>query len=294
MRGHYNAEARKISSLEIWRARTSRESKMPLSSSPMEPSIYKYPDIFRRAHLETRGEIPAEVGFLQQAWQRHNKRPVRRILDVACGDSPHGRLFAGDGFEVVGIDRSPTMIAAGRRKAARDGSLRFYRRAIENFTLPEPKFDAAIFMSETLPVIVDNADLMSHLKSVGRALKRGGLYCVDIDRQDTIRRVARRTMWRSREARAGSIPLKIREFNRPIAWHSPLHSIYELECTIGFPDGEVTTRDLIPVRYTPPWALELAARASGVFEMIGAYADLSFTKPMAKCRYRWLGVLRRK
>ncbi|HYL57384.1 MAG TPA: class I SAM-dependent methyltransferase [Candidatus Acidoferrales bacterium] len=267
---------------------------MPLSSSAMEPSIYNYPDIFRRAHLESPGEIPAEVEFLQRIWARHRKRPVRRILDVACGDSPHGRLFAGDGFEVVGIDRSPTMIAAGRKKAPRDGMLRFYRRSIEKFTLPERKFDAAIFMSETLPVIVDNADLMSHLKSVGRALNRGGLYCVDIDRQDTIHRVARRTIWRERNARAGSIPLKIREFNRPIAWHSPLHSIYELECTIGFPDGTVTTRDLIPVRYTPPWALELAARASGMFEMIAAYADLSFSKPMAKCRYRWLGVLRRK
>jgi SAM-dependent methyltransferase len=294
MRRHYHAEAHKISSLEVGARRTSRRPQMPLSSSPMEPSIYNYPDIFRRAHLETPGEIPAEVGFLQRTWARHRKRPVGRILDIACGDSPHGRLFAGDGFQVVGIDRSPRMIAAGRRRAPRDGRLRFYRRAIEQFTLPERKFDAAIFMSETLPVIVENADLLSHLKSVGRALKRGGLYCVDIDRQDPMPRVARRTMWRARDARAGSIPLRIREFNRPIPWHSPLHSIYELECTIGFPSGEVTTRDLIPVRYTPPWALDLAARASGMFEMVGAYADLSFSKSIAKCRYRWLGVLRRK
>ena len=148
-------------------------------------------------------------------------------------------------------------------------------------------------MSETFPVIVENAELLSHLKSVGRALKRGGLYCVDIDRQDTIHRVGRRTMWRERSARAGIVPLKIREFNRPIAWHSPLHSMYELECTIQFPEGDVTTRDLIPIRYTLPSTLELAALASGVFKMVAAYSDLSFTKPIEKCRYRWLGVLRR-
>jgi SAM-dependent methyltransferase len=259
----------------------------------MEPSIYKYPDIFRRAHLERPGEIPAEVIFLEQVWKRHRKLPTLRVLDIASGDSPHGRLLAGDGFDVVGIDRSLTMIASGRAKARGLRNLRLYRRAIERFRLPERPFDAAIFMSETFPVIIENADLLSHLRSVGRALKRGGLYCIDIDRQDTIHQVSRRTMWRERSAHAGSVPLKIREFNRPIAWHSPLHSMYELECTIQFPDGPVTTRDLIPVRYTLPSTLELAALASGIFKMIAAYSDLSFTKSIDKCRYRWLGVLRR-
>ena len=284
MRGHYPAVRRKISSVRFKCAPSVR-------SSPMEPSIYEYPDIFRRAHLESPGEIPAEVVFLQQVWNRHRRSPTRRILDIACGDSPHGRLLAGDGFEVVGIDRSPTMIAAGRRKA--NANLHFYRRPIEKFTLPERAFDAAIFMSETFPVIVENPDLLSHLKSVARALKRGGLYCVDIDRQDPLPRVGQRTMWRERTARAGGVALGIREFHRPIAWHSPLHSIYELECTINFPAGAVTTRDLIPVRYTTPSTLELAALASGMFKMVAAYCDLSFTKPLDKCRYRWTGVLRR-
>ncbi len=261
----------------------------------MEPSIYQYPDIFRRAHLESPGEIPAEVVFLEQVWKRHRKAPTRRILDIACGDSPHGRLLAGNenGFEVVGIDRSPTMIAAGRRKAGALANLRFYRRPIEKFALPERAFDAAIFMSETFPVVVENADLLAHLKSVGRALKRGGLYCIDIDRQDPIARVPHRTMWRERSAHAAGVALDIREYHRPIAWHSPLHSIYELECTINFPAGAVTTRDLIPVRYTIPATLELAALASGMFKMIAAYCDLSFSKPLDRCRYRWLGVLRR-
>jgi SAM-dependent methyltransferase len=257
----------------------------------MEPSIYQFPDIFRRTHLESPGEIPAEVIFLQQVWKRHRKSPTRRILDVGCGDSPHGRLLADDGFEVVGIDRSTTMIAAGRRKAKSLENLRFYRRPIEKFTLSEPPFDAAIFMSETFPVIVENASLLAHLKSVGRALKRGGLYCIDIDRQDPAPRVPRRTMWRERTAYAGGVQLDIREFNRPIAWYSPLHSIYELECTINFPAGAVTTRDLIPVRYTTPSTLELAALASGMFKMVATYCDLSFTKPLEKCRYRWTGVL---
>ena len=180
------------------------------------------------------------------------------------------------------------MLASGRAQSAGKGSLRFYRRAIEKFRLPESPFDAAIFMCETFPIIVENADLLSHLKSVGRAMRRGGLYCVDIDRQDSIPRVSKRTVWRRRRSRAGGLRLDIREFNRPTPWHSPLHSIYELECTIDFPKRPVTTRDLIPVRHTLPATLELAALASGMFELAAVYADLSFTKPIEDCRYRWL------
>ena len=72
-----------------------------------------------------------------------------------------------------------------------------------------------------------------------------------------------------------------------------MQSIFELECQIDFPDRSVTTRDMIPIRYTIPPLLELAAIASGVFEMIAAYTDLSFVTTLDECDRRWMGVLRR-
>lgn len=81
----------------------------------MEPSVYEYPSIFRRVHMEKPGEIEEETEFLQKVWRRHLKKPVRRVLDIASGDSPHGQILAREGMRVVGIDRSPTMIAAGKR-----------------------------------------------------------------------------------------------------------------------------------------------------------------------------------
>ena len=258
----------------------------------MEPSIYAYPAIFRRVHMEQPGEIEAEVSFMRQVWQRHLKRPVRRVLDIACGDSPHGISLAEQGLEVAGVDRSPTMIAAGR-KAAEGKSIRFYRRPIVKFSLPERPFDAAFFMSETFPVMTTNQDLMWHFKSVGHLLRRGGLYVVDIDRHDGVALVRERSLWRQRRVRVGDVRVEVREFHRPIAWHEAMHSIYELECTIHFPEGTVVTRDLIPVRYTIPPLMEIAARASGYFEQIASYSDLSFTKPIEECYGRWFAVLRR-
>lgn len=259
----------------------------------MEPSIYEFPDIFRRVHLERSGEIEQESTFLQEVWRRHYPKPVTRVLDLACGNSPHGQILAHAGIETVGVDDSPTMISAGRAESHRLDAIRFYRRKIERFSLPERPFDAAIFMCETFPIIRTNAALMSHLKSVAALLKRGGLYCVDIDRHDGVDLVKRRRLWRERKVRIGTVRVDVREFHRPIEWYDAMHSIYELECTIRFPTRKVVTRDLIPVRYTTPTLMELLARASGCFELIASYPDLSFTRPLAECGGRWFTVLKR-
>jgi SAM-dependent methyltransferase len=259
----------------------------------MEPSIYEFPDLFRRVHMEAPGDIEREVSFLKDVWRYHIKRPVRRVLDIACGNSPHGQILAREEIEVAGVDRSPTMIAAGRSEAHGLKKLRFYRRRIERFRLPEKSFDAAFFMSETFPIIIHNHHLLSHLEAVAAVLKRGGLYCIDIDLQDGVELVKTRTLWRERRVETATAHIDVREYHRPAGWHEAMHSIYELECTIHFDDRSVTTRDVIPVRYTTPPLLELAACASRKFEMIAAYADLSLTKPIAQCCGRWLAVLRR-
>ena len=259
----------------------------------MERSIYEFPWLFRRVHMERPGEIAAEVKFLERTWRRHLRRPVHRVLDLACGDSPHGQLLAKRGIRVVGVDRAPAMIAAGRAAAGRDERVRLYRRRIERFRLPERLFDAAIFMSETFPVLTSNAALLGHLRSVAALLRRGGLYCIDIDRHDGIELEARRRLWRRRHVKAGPARVAIREFHRPTTWCSGLQSIYELECLIRFPDGAVTTRDVVPVRYIVPPVMELAAAASGRFRLIACYADLSFDRPIERCFGRWMAVLRR-
>jgi SAM-dependent methyltransferase len=259
----------------------------------MELSIYQFPDIFRRVHLEEPGDIEQEVVFLKKVWQRHLRRPVRRLLDIACGNSPHGQILAREGLRVVGIDRSATMLAAGRAEARGLVGLQFYRRRIEQFRLPEKSFDAAFFMSETFPVMTRNRDILTHFDSVAAVLRKGGIYCVDLDRHDGIELVHRRKLWRERRVHTEDAQVEVREYHGPISWETAMHSIYELECTIHFRDRSVVTRDIVPVRYMTPPVMELAARASAKFEMVAAYADVSLTQPLAQCQGRWLAVLHR-
>ena len=262
------------------------------SSTPTR-SIYDFPEIFRAVQFEAPGEIEAETAFLSQVWARHLRRPVRRVLDIACGTSPHGQLLAEQGVEVVGIDRSPVMIGLGRRQAGARANPRFYRRRVERFSLPEGNFDAAYLLSETFPILVENRDVISHLRSVARVLRPGGIYCVDIDRHDGIEHLRGRRPWRRREVRRDGVSVAVREFLRPIAWDAAAW-IYEVQCRIHFPGKKpVLTRDLIPVRYTVPKLLELAAAAAGVFKLIACYPDLSLGGSMAQCDRRWCGILRR-
>src|ERR1039457_6367371 len=130
----------------------------------MEPSVYEYPSIFRRVHMEQPGEIEEETEFMKKVWRRHLKKPGRRVLDIASGDSPHGQILAREGMRVVGIDRSPTMIAAGKKESRDLSDVRFYQREINRFSIPERRFDVAFFMSETFPVLISNEDLLSHLQ----------------------------------------------------------------------------------------------------------------------------------
>ncbi len=259
----------------------------------MEPSIYKYPAIFRRVHMEQPGEIEEETEFLKKVFRRHMKKPVRRVLDIASGNSPHGQILAREGMRVVGIDRSPTMIAAGKKGSRDRSGVRFYQREINRFSIPEKGFDVAFFMSETFPVLISNDDLLSHLHSVGRLLRHGGLYCVDIDKMDRIRMVRERKRWQRREVRTADATVEVTTYDRPFPWHTGIQSIFELECRIQFRDRTLTTRDVIPIRYTVPPLLELAAKASHMFEMIAVYTDLSFVTPLEECDRRWMGVLQR-
>jgi SAM-dependent methyltransferase len=188
----------------------------------MEPSIYEFPDIFRRVHMERPGEIEQETGFLLEVWRRHYRRPIRRVLDVACGNSPHGQILVRAGIEAVGVDDSPAMISAGRCESGSLGSMRFYRRKIERFKLLERPFDAAIFMCETFPLLKTNATLMSHLKSIAALLRPGGLYCIDVDRHDGVELVRRRRLWRERKVKFGPVRVDVREFHLRTRMHDSI------------------------------------------------------------------------
>ncbi len=62
-----------------------------------------------------------EVDFLVHCFRRYARRPVRRVLDIACGTGPHLIRLADRGFRMSGLDLSPGNVEFLRERLAAKG-----------------------------------------------------------------------------------------------------------------------------------------------------------------------------
>lgn len=103
-----------------------------------------------------------------------------RVLDIGCGPGRHAIELARRGYPVVGIDPSPAMIAAARRRAAQAGvAPEFIEVAGEDFTAGE-LFDAALCLFTTLGQIRNEADNRQLIARAAQALRPGGVFAVEV------------------------------------------------------------------------------------------------------------------
>lgn len=86
------------------------------------------------------GSEPVE--FLEQ---HLGELPPGRALDLAMGEGRNAVLLARNGWEVTGIDRSPTAIKKARARAQQAGLVLVGIEAdLERFPLPEGQFDVVL------------------------------------------------------------------------------------------------------------------------------------------------------
>lgn len=94
-------------------------------------------------------------------------QPSERVLDVGCGDGVLSEKLQGAGALVVGVDSSPDMVAAARRRG-------IAARLADACNLPfDAEFDAAL---SNAALHWMKSDPGAVLKSVRRSLKPGGRF----------------------------------------------------------------------------------------------------------------------
>ena len=62
---------------------------------------------------------PAWADFLEKLFARQ-PRPVHTVLDLACGTGTMSFLLARRGYEMIGVDFSPEMLAVAAEKTLED------------------------------------------------------------------------------------------------------------------------------------------------------------------------------
>lgn len=133
---------------------------------------YDYPALFELAFADETGP---EVAFLCELFARYARRPVRHVLEAACGG---GRLLAGlaaRGYRVAGFDRNLQMLDYARRRMRRSAiSARLFPADMADFTPPR-RFDVVCNTFNSFRHLLTEADAVSHLRCASAALAPGGL-----------------------------------------------------------------------------------------------------------------------
>jgi SAM-dependent methyltransferase len=141
---------------------------------------------FLRAQ-KSAGATRAEVAFVRKALAL---RPGARVLDVPCGFGRHARQLAREGFpraaarrarsvsgfDVVGVDLSPAMIAEARRGGTAP-RLHFVRGDMRRLAF-DGTFDAVVNLFTSFGYFThrENRDV---LRRMARALRPGGKILID-------------------------------------------------------------------------------------------------------------------
>jgi SAM-dependent methyltransferase len=127
-------------------------------------------------------DYDAECNLIETLFRRYSSIPVSSVLDLGCGTGKHVFGMADRGYDVVGVDRSESMLAVAKQtletSQARE-KVRFHSGDIRTADLGQ-HFDAALIMFAVLGYQLENSDVMSALETARRHLKPGALLIFDV------------------------------------------------------------------------------------------------------------------
>jgi SAM-dependent methyltransferase len=120
-----------------------------------------------------------ECDFIEHVFEQYSPLKPTKILDVGCGTGGHLVHLAKRGYEVVGIDKSESMIRIAEEKIRRhELHAKVMVADVLNFNLNE-EFDACISMFAEINYIIETDDIIKAFKNVRRHLRQGGLFVFD-------------------------------------------------------------------------------------------------------------------
>jgi SAM-dependent methyltransferase len=112
--------------------------------------------------------------------------PSRRLLELGCGTGEHARALAGEGWEVLAVDRSESMLAAASEEPV-PANLRFVEGDLAVLDeLVEGTFGGAVCLGNTLPHLADEAALGRFAAALARVLEPGAPLLLQILNYDRI------------------------------------------------------------------------------------------------------------
>lgn len=140
-------------------------------------SLYKNPKYYEIAFSFR--NIPSEVNFFEKAIKKFSKIKVRKVFELASGNSPYLEEWHKRGYEYFGLDLKKEMLDFVEARAREKGiKATLFRANMNKFALKTPKVDLTYVLLGSL-YAKSNEEFFQHLDSVSGVLKSGGLYILD-------------------------------------------------------------------------------------------------------------------
>jgi dTDP-3-amino-3,4,6-trideoxy-alpha-D-glucopyranose N,N-dimethyltransferase len=122
-----------------------------------------------------RKDYRAEAGELAARIRARVADSATSLLDVGCGTGRHGEEFQQLGFDYVGVDLSPEMLAEARKRLP---ATKFVESDIRSLSL-EDRFDAVVCLNAMIGYMLTREDLVAALRKLTEHVKPGGVLLVE-------------------------------------------------------------------------------------------------------------------
>jgi SAM-dependent methyltransferase len=132
-------------------------------------------DVYAEADLYTAAfdwPVGAEVD-----WLLGQLPGVRSVLEPFCGNARYASAFAERDVRYCGFDRSPEMLERATPRAG----VELLAADARSFDAPGRPFDLAWCPINSIRHLVDESDLLAHLRCVREHLEPGGRYVIETD-----------------------------------------------------------------------------------------------------------------
>jgi SAM-dependent methyltransferase len=137
-------------------------------------------------HVSDPERTKREVDLIQKGL---GLEPGDRVLDLCCGIGRHSAALSLRGIEVVGVDFTPASLVT-----AAYGGGRYVRGDMRHIPL-RGAFDAAFCVFTSFGYFEDDADHQLVIDEVGRLLKPGGRFLLDVLNPHSLARRFTEQMW---------------------------------------------------------------------------------------------------
>jgi SAM-dependent methyltransferase len=101
---------------------------------------------------------------------------LHRILEIGCGSGNIARRMLDHGFDYLGMDISPEMLAIAQQQLPQG---QFMEADMRNFKVKKT-VEAALIIGRSLSYILSNADVLATFRAIHAALEPGGLLIFDV------------------------------------------------------------------------------------------------------------------